>query len=154
MPIRLMVVTLRGLLLQPSAQAATAVPPVNDTKTSPHPVLTWSLLPTETVSFVTISDSPALTPAGEFFDEHLIDAGFPADTATTWAPTSPNVRGLKLVEPENLRRRLQRLPYTAGRIQRRACANDREVERDGLPKLTRDDVLGTVEDQAPRHVPS
>jgi hypothetical protein len=78
-----------ALLLAPgAAQAVTATSPIADAATTSHPVLAWSLAPGETTGSVTISDNPARTPDGSFFDEHVVDFAAPVDTATSWSPTA------------------------------------------------------------------
>jgi hypothetical protein len=83
-----------GLLAVPAAASAiTAVSPINNAATGIHPVLTWTLAPGEAMGTVAIADNPTTTPDGEFFSEHQVDFGAPAETATRYAPTSPLFAG-------------------------------------------------------------
>ena len=85
---------LGAFALPAQAGAVTAISPTHNATAPLHPVFRWSLAPGETTWMVNIADSPATTPSGEFYSEHDVDSGFPADTATSWSPTEPLAAGV------------------------------------------------------------
>src|SRR5437764_14923998 len=82
-----------AFVLPATAGAVTAVSPVNNAAADLHPLLAWSLAASETSDSVTIADSPATTPAGEFLTEHVVTGDVFFDNTTRWAPTSPLMAG-------------------------------------------------------------
>jgi hypothetical protein len=72
-----------------SAAMAAAQPtsPASGAATTSHPTFTWTLPPSQQADSVWVATSPATTPAGEFYQENVVDIGILSEAQqTTWAP--------------------------------------------------------------------
>jgi len=84
--------TTGGVLSAGSSAALAAAQPVAPpagASSGSHPTFSWNLPANEEADILSIARRPDTTPAGEFFEENVVDIGvLGATQQTTWAPAS------------------------------------------------------------------
>jgi hypothetical protein len=86
------------LVVCENSAAATPVSPAPGAAlTTSHPLFRWALGPGEDVDTIYIANRSATTTEGRFFDENVVDLGFPSLNSErrvmTWRPSSPLYAG-------------------------------------------------------------